>query len=386
MFGNSSANSIRKARDACKAAAQGDFEARIIGITETGDLGELMHAINSLIDRSDAYIRESKACLDYVSRNQFFRLIIETGMVGSFLEAAQSINKTTDSIKERNDEFTKVGNNFEQQMGSVVESVASAVAELQSVSDSVNEASARAKEQSSTVAAGAEQASANMQGVAGATEELTSAIGEINRQVVHSAEITAEAVEKSSAMSDQIKQLASSSERIGQIIQLINEISDQTNLLALNATIEAARAGNAGKGFAVVASEVKALAQQTSAATGDIAKQVGEIQAATERAVRASTEIDDSIGRVNEISTTIASAVEEQGTATKEIARNVEEAAVGTSDVSMSIVQVSQATNDAEEAASQVLQSSTQLSEQEQTLQSLRSDMDDFLEEIRRVG
>jgi methyl-accepting chemotaxis protein len=51
---------------------------------------------------------------------------------------------------------------------------------------------------------------------------------------------------------------------------VIVDIAEQTKLLALNATIEAARAGEAGKGFAVVANEVKALANQTNAATADI--------------------------------------------------------------------------------------------------------------------
>jgi methyl-accepting chemotaxis protein len=59
--------------------------------------------------------------------------------------------------------------------------------------------------------------------------------------------------------------------KVEKISKQIDAIASQTNLLALNATIEAARAGEAGRGFAVVAGEVKALASQTSTATGEIA-------------------------------------------------------------------------------------------------------------------
>ena len=47
----------------------------------------------------------------------------------------------------------------------------------------------------------------------------------------------------------------------------------------LNDPIQPARGGEAGRGFAVVAAEVKALAEQTSKATGEIGQQVTGIQA-----------------------------------------------------------------------------------------------------------
>ena len=61
-------------------------------------------------------------------------------------------------------------------------------------------------------------------------------------------------------------QIRESSKKIADIIGVIDEIAFQTNLLALNAAVEAARAGEQGRGFAVVASEVRNLAGRSALA------------------------------------------------------------------------------------------------------------------------
>src|SRR5208337_2537038 len=176
-----------------------------------------------------------------------------------------------------------------------------------------------------------------------------------SRQVQDSARMASEAVGQARSTTDRVSELSKAASRIGDVVELINTIAGQTNLLALSATIEAARAGEAGRGFAVVASEVKALAEQTSKATGEIGQQIAGIQAATQDSVNAIQEIGGTIERLSEISSAIAAAVEEQGAATQEISRNVQQAALGTQEVSSNIADVQRGASETGSASSQVL-------------------------------
>ena len=189
-----------------------------------------------------------------------------------------------------------------------------------------------------------------------------------------------EAVDQARRTNDRVSELSKAASRIGDVVELINTIAGQTNLLALNATIEAARAGDAGRGFAVVASEVKALAEQTAKATGEIGQQIDGIQAATNDSVNAIKEISGTIEKLSEISSTIAAAVEEQGAATQEIARNVQQAAHGTQQVSGNIADVRHGAGETGSASSQVLSSARLLAGDSDRL---KLEVGKFLEAMR---
>jgi methyl-accepting chemotaxis protein len=269
---------------------------------------------------------------------------------------------------QRKADMHKLAGDFEAAVGEIIETVASAATELEAAAGTLTTSAESAQQLSVAVASASEEASTNVQSVASATEEMASSVNEISRQVQESARMAGEAVDQARQTNDRVSELSQAAARIGDVIELINTIAGQTNLLALNATIEAARAGEAGRGFAVVASEVKALAQQTAKATGEIGQQITGIQAATRESVGAIHGISSTIEKLSEISSTIAAAVEEQGAATQEISRNVQQAAIGTQEVSSNITSVQQGASETGSASSQVLASAQSLSSESNRL------------------
>ena len=205
----------------------------------------------------------------------------QNGLAKIRMEAEQKENEQRVAAQRRRD-MLQLADKFEQAVGEIVETVSSASTELEASASSLTTTAERSQELATTVAAASEEASTNVQSVASATEELTSSVNEISRQVQESARMASDAVGQAQNTTDRVSELSKAATRIGDVVELINTIAGQTNLLALNATIEAARAGEAGRGFAVVASEVKALAEQTAKATGEIGQQISGIQAATQ--------------------------------------------------------------------------------------------------------
>jgi aerotaxis receptor len=293
-------------------------------------------------------------------------------------DEVQAVQRRSDA--QRKADMTRLADGFEAAISEIVETVSSAATQLEASASTLSSTAGRAQELVTAVAGGSEEASANVHSVASAAEEMSSSVREISRQVQDSSRIAGDAVSQAQATTARVGELSRAASRIGDVVELINAIAGQTNLLALNATIEAARAGEAGRGFAVVASEVKALAEQTAKATGEIGQQVGGIQSATQESVSAISEISGTIARLSEISSAIAAAVEEQGAATQEIARNVQQAAQGTQQVSSNVGEVQRGAVETGSASTQLLSAAQMLSRDSNRL---RLEVGKFLSSVR---
>ncbi|MBS2936213.1 hypothetical protein KDN32_00475 [Nocardioides sp. J2M5] len=244
----------------CQAAASGDLEARAMSVPGSEgmeDVAALRAALNLILDRTDAYVRESAASLEAASQGRFYRRFLLSGMSGSFRTGATTINRATEHMAEAQHHLDiaagareDLANRLEDTVMSVAEQVAAAATELSATAAGLSDSAHHAVTQ-------ADEAGTTGRRLDGAAQEIQD------------------------------------------VVRVISQIAAQTQLLALNATIEAARAGESGRGFAVVATEVKSLADTTAKSTERI---VGQVQTMQE-VVSASTVAMGSVeGTVREMS------------------------------------------------------------------------------------
>ncbi|MFN7937260.1 MAG: methyl-accepting chemotaxis protein [Bryobacteraceae bacterium] len=376
-----------KIADICERIANGDLEARLIGVPAEPTIHTAVVAINRMLDQADAFVREARVSLDCASKGRFHRRFLLRGMKGSFRTGAQMINQATlemehqaHALQAAEQERLAMADELESSVRNVVEKVSQTAQHINQTAQSLVTAADRTTRDATEVARASARTSSSVSNVAASTDQLAVAFGEIEQQANDSARVANAAVSSAGKMNTVIQQLDEASSKIGGVVRIISQIARQTNLLALNATIEAARSGEAGRGFAVVASEVKHLAQQTAAATEEIETEVGSIQTAAGQTASSISGITGTIHSVDDIAKMIAMAVNSQREATTEISKSVQEAAQSTQSVSLSIEGVSLAASQTSENAIALLQPAEELKLLALTL---GTSIDQFLATIR---
>ncbi|MBP2650833.1 MAG: methyl-accepting chemotaxis protein [Firmicutes bacterium] len=235
------------------ANSGGDLTQKIV-IDSKDELGKLAFAVNSLLDSMRLLIKQIAQTSERVTASS-------EELTASAEYSTQAVTQIAGAIKD----VTLGAENTFQAVDETSIVVEQMLAGLQQAAASTNQLA----EHSAQAADKAKEGNASV-------EKAVNQMTHIENTVNHSAKVVAKLGERS--------------KQIGQIIDTIAGIAGQTNLLALNAAIEAARAGEQGKGFAVVAEEVRKLAEQSQAATKQIADLISEIQGDTNKAVVAMDE------------------------------------------------------------------------------------------------
>ncbi len=85
-------------------AVPGDLEVRLLNVDAEGDLARMIHSINSLLDYTDAFVREARAVLECSAQGKRFRRVLLRRMNGAFHQASTVTNDASHAIPLKSEE------------------------------------------------------------------------------------------------------------------------------------------------------------------------------------------------------------------------------------------------------------------------------------------
>ena len=264
-------------------------------------------------------------------------------LVGSFNDFLDKLKNIVENLKDEQHRLEGIANELKTNTEGTTATVTEMTGTIAEVVRQTTEQNALTNDSS----AGVNEIAANIESldnlIASQTSSITEASSAIEQMVHNIASISAsmgkmsdafEGVaaasgtgkEKITAMTSRIEKIVERSTTLLEVNKTIAKIAAQTNLLAMNAAIESAHAGEAGKGFAVVADEIRRLAEDSSAQSKIINKELAEVQKAILEVAGASkdsevafTGMEEKIGDTENLLREINRALQEQSEGSKQV-------------------------------------------------------------------
>ena len=280
----------------------------------------------------------------------------------------------------RRDELLSLASAFESSVAKIVQSVGAASEQLEKAAGNMNRFARDAGEQSANAAREAGGASESATRVSQGVSELSNSILSIAATADQQAELGVAAHDASLTGEEVIRALAEQAANIEAFVGLIQGVASQTNMLALNATIEAARAGDAGRGFGVVAAEVKALANKTHEATGQINEIVSGISLGAAEANRVIGTVSRAMGELEQAAVKMRASISDQGSVATLIEQGAVDSASGATQIAQRIGEVARAAGEAVQISDEVQASAAGLTK---IAHGLKTATDEFLSQLR---
>ena len=287
---------IIKAASTIEKIGQGDLEQRL-DVDSSDEVATLSSNINLMAQQIQTLLQDQKNVAQQQRREKeqletaIYTLINE---VSDATEGDLTVRANLDSLELSTvaDLFNAIIDNLQEIAIATKQSTRQVGSSLKQNEEAIRtlaeQAIAEAKETRDTLVS-VEQMSESIQAVAENAGKAEKIVDDTYNTIVYSTDnmdLTVDSIlnlrTTVGETAKKMKRLGESSEKISQALSLIQEIALKTNVLAINASAEARRAGEYGQGFTIIAKQVGALAEQSAAATKEIASIVAAIQAETQ--------------------------------------------------------------------------------------------------------